>query len=295
MQDINFKNMNWQDKKIKDLIENALLEDLGCGDITSQAVVDSSLEGCAKIKAKQSGVLAGIFLAGQVFKTVDRRIRFKIYRKDGSHIKKGQTIALICGKAKSILKAERVALNFLQKLSGIATLTSKFVKQARKTKVKILDTRKTTPTLRVLEKYAVRMGGGENHRLGLYDMILIKNNHIRAAGSIKKAVLRAKSFLTQSQFKRSNIKVEVEVRNIKELKEVVKLRVDRVMLDNMNINDIRKCVELLRLSKKKIEIEVSGNVNLRNIRKIAKSGVDFISVGALTHSALALDLNLVLN
>jgi nicotinate-nucleotide pyrophosphorylase (carboxylating) len=286
--------MNWQDKKLKSLIERALLEDVGTGDITSEAVVDSNSMSCAKIRAKQNGVLAGILLAQQVFKTVDRKIKFRSYKKDGSQIKKGETIALVCGKTKSILKTERVALNFLQRLCGIATLTNEFVKKVKKTKVKILDTRKTTPTLRLLEKYAVRMGGGENHRFGLYDVILIKNNHIRACGSVKQAVLRAKSFLSKSKSKRG-IKIEVEVRNIRELEEAVKSGVDRVMLDNMNINDIKKCVKLVRSSKKKIEIEVSGSVNLKNVRRHARTGVDFISIGALTHSALALDLNLVLS
>lgn len=286
--------MNWQDRKFKALIERALAEDVGTGDITSEAVIDKSLMNCAKIKVKQSGVLAGIFLAEQVFKTVDRKIKFKLYKKDGSQIKKGETIALVCGKTRSILQAERVALNFLQKLCGIATLTNEFVKKVKKTKVKILDTRKTTPTLRLLEKYAVRMGGGKNHRFGLHDMILIKDNHIRACGSVKQAVLRAKSFIAQSKPKRK-IKIEVEVRNIRELEEAIKSGVDRVMLDNMHTGDIRKCVKLVRSSKKKIEIEVSGNVDLNNVIKIARTGVDFISIGALTHSALALDLNLVLS
>jgi nicotinate-nucleotide pyrophosphorylase (carboxylating) len=285
--------MNWQDRKLKGLIERALLEDVGVGDITSKAVIDSDSMSCAKIKVKQSGVLAGIFLAEQVFKTVDRKIKFKLYKKDGSQIKKGETIALVCGKTKSIMQAERVALNFLQRLCGVATLTNEFVKKTRKNELKILDTRKTTPTLRFLEKYAVRMGGGENHRFGLYDMILIKDNHIRTCGSVKQAVLRAKSFLSKSKSK-GGIKIEVEVRNIRELEEATKSGVDRVMLDNMNTGDIRKCVKLVRSSKKKIEVEVSGSVDLNNVIKIARTGVDFISIGALTHSALALDLNLVL-
>ncbi|MCJ7508478.1 MAG: carboxylating nicotinate-nucleotide diphosphorylase [candidate division Zixibacteria bacterium] len=286
--------MNWQDRKLRDLIERALAEDVGAGDITSEAIIDSNSMSCAKIKAKQKGVLAGILLAEQVFKTVDRKIKFRPYKKDGSQIKKGETIALVCGKTRSILQAERVALNFLQRLCGIATLTNEFVKKVRETKLKILDTRKTTPTLRLLEKYAVRMGGGENHRFGLYDMILIKDNHIRACGSVKQAALRAKSFLAKSKSRRG-IKIEAEIRNIRELEEAVKSGVDRVMLDNMKINDIRKCVKLVRSSKKKMEIEVSGSVNLKNVRELARTGVDFISIGALTHSALALDLNLVLN
>ncbi len=283
--------MNWRDKRIINLIDEALREDLGVGDMTSEAIVPSDLQGHARIVAKEAGVVAGIFLAEQVFKRADRRTRFKIYKPDGSVIKKGEVLALACGKMRSILKAERVALNFLQRLCGIATLTDRFVKQVRGTKTKILDTRKTTPTFRRLEKYAVRMGGGENHRFGLYDMILIKGNHISAVGDAGKAILKARLFLRRQA--RKDVKIEVEVGNQGELRRVVNLEVDRVMLDNMSLGDIRKCVKLVRSSPRNMEIEVSGRVNLEDARKIARTGVDFISVGALTHSAPALDLSLV--
>lgn len=291
--------MNWSDKRIKSLIENALAEDLQSGDITTQAIIPDNLKSTATIKAKEKGVLAGIFLAELVFKTVDRKIKFKIYKGDGCEAKKGQAIARIYGKTKSILKAERVALNFIQRMSGIATLTSQFVKKIKPTKAKMLDTRKTTPTLRWLEKYAVRMGGGENHRFGLYDMVLIKNNHIRAAGSIKEALLRAKSSVGKLESRKGNktkdIKIEIEVRNLNELRQAIEYGADRIMLDNFKLGQIKKAVKLTRESKSKVKLEVSGNVNLKNVKRMAESGVDFISVGGLTHSASALDMNLVID
>ena len=291
--------MNWSDKRIKSLIENALAEDLQSGDITTQAIIPDNLKSTATIKAKEKGILAGVFLSELVFKTVDRKIKFKIYRKDGCEVKKGQAIAKIYGKTKNILKAERVALNFIQRMSGIATLTSQFVKKAKPTKAKILDTRKTTPTLRWLEKYAVRMGGGENHRFGLYDMVLIKNNHIQAAGSIQEALLRAKSSVGKLESRKGNkiknIKIEIEVRNLNELQQAIEYGADRIMLDNFKMGQIKKAVKLTRESKSKAKLEVSGNVNLKNVKKIAEAGVDFISIGSLTHSASALDMNLVID
>jgi nicotinate-nucleotide pyrophosphorylase (carboxylating) len=194
---------------------------------------------------------------------------------------------LIQGKTKGILSAERTALNFLQRLSGIATLTSKYVEETKGTKARILDTRKTTPGLRVLEKYAVKTGGGQNHRMGLFDMVLIKENHLKAVGGISRAIVRARS-------KSRGKKIEVEVRNLNEAREAVESKPDWIMLDNMRIDQMRKAVQLIRSASRTIKIEASGNVNLKNVRNIGLTGVDFISVGALTHSAPALDMSLIL-
>jgi len=290
--------MNWSDKRIKGLIENALAEDLEPMDVTTEAIVPGNLKAGATIRAKKKGILAGVFLAERIFKTVDKKIKFRICKNDGGEVKKGQVIARVYGKTKSILEAERVALNFIQRMSGIATLTNEFVKKVRHTKAKILDTRKTTPTFRLLEKYAVRMGGGENHRFGLYDMVLIKSNHIKAAGSIQEAISRVKSGASKLKLKkesrRAEFEIEIEVRNLEELRQVMKSDVDKIMLDNFELSQIRRAVRLVRKSKCRAKVEVSGNVNLKSVRKIAQTGVDFISVGALTHSAPALDMDLVI-
>jgi nicotinate-nucleotide pyrophosphorylase (carboxylating) len=196
-------------------------------------------------------------------------------------------VALVRGKTQDILSAERTALNYLQRLSGIATLTAKYAERIKGTKAKILDTRKTTPGLRVLEKYAVKTGGGENHRMGLFDMILIKENHIKAGGGISRAIMRARSRCRKE-------KIEVEVRNLAEAKEAVEAGPDWIMLDNMRPDQMKKAVRMIRSASRAIKIEASGSVNLKNVRKIALTGVDFISVGALTHSATALDMSLIL-
>jgi nicotinate-nucleotide pyrophosphorylase (carboxylating) len=279
--------MQITDSRIKRLIRLALSEDVGRGDLTSKAVVESKLSGRAAIVAKEEGILAGLPVASMVFRTVSPGIILRQLKQDGERIRKGEEIALIRGKVRAILAAERTALNFLQRLSGIATLTARYVERIRGTKTKILDTRKTTPGLRILEKYAVKMGGGENHRMGLFDMILIKENHIRAAGGISEAVNGARS-------KYRKQKIEVEVRDISELKQAIGSGPDWVMLDNMTIPQMQKAVGMIRSASPAIKIEASGNVNLRNVRRIALSGVDFISVGALTHSAPALDLSLTL-
>ncbi|HEX7401693.1 MAG TPA: carboxylating nicotinate-nucleotide diphosphorylase [candidate division Zixibacteria bacterium] len=276
-----------KDSHIRNLIDLALSEDIGSGDITSQTLIPGSLTGKAVIAAKQEGIIAGLEIAKKVFQSVDSRIVFKYLKKDGGQVKAKESIALIQGKVRSILSAERTALNFLQRLSGIASLTAKYVEKIKGTKTKILDTRKTAPGMRILEKYAVKMGGGENHRMGLYDMILIKENHIKAAGGISKAVKKAKS-------KCGKRKIEVEVRDFKEVIEASLTDADWIMLDNMNVREIKKAVNHIRSANQKIKIEVSGGVTLKNVRYIALTGVDFISVGALTHSAPALDLSLVL-
>ncbi len=271
---------------IKMLILNAvalaLREDVGSGDITADSIIPKNKRTSANIIAKENGVVCGLPVARLVFLSVDRNIVFAAKVSDGKAVKKGTILAVVSGPARGILTAERTALNFLQRLSGIATLTDKFVKAAGK-KVKILDTRKTTPGLRILDKYAVKIGGGYNHRIGLFDRVLIKSNHIAVAGGLTKTVELAK---------RKNRNIEVETKTLAQVREAVEAGVSRIMLDNMSIDDIKKSVKVIRGSRKNIEIEVSGGINLNNIRPIAATGADFISVGALTHSAPALDINL---
>ncbi|MGB7061694.1 MAG: carboxylating nicotinate-nucleotide diphosphorylase [Candidatus Zixiibacteriota bacterium] len=279
--------MRITDPEIKHLIRLALSEDIGSGDVTSEALLQNRLAGKAIIVAKQEGVLAGLSVARMVFRAVNPRVVFQVLRQDGDRIKKRTKVASIQGNTKGILSAERTALNFLQKLSGIATLTAKYVEEIKGTKAKILDTRKTTPGLRVLEKYAVKAGGGENHRMGLFDMILIKENHIKASGGVSQAIMRARSKCPKE-------KIEAEVRNLSEVREAIKSRPDWIMLDNMRSDQMRKAVRMIRSASRAIKIEASGSVNLKNVRKIALTGVDFISVGALTHSAPALDMSLIL-
>jgi nicotinate-nucleotide pyrophosphorylase (carboxylating) len=279
--------MRIADANIRRLIRLALAEDIGKKDITSEALVGKNLSGRAVIVARQNGVLAGLSVAQEVFQTVNRRVSFKMLKQDGQSAKRGQRIAVIQGKVRDILAAERTALNLLQSLSGIATLTAQYVTRVKGTKVRILDTRKTTPGLRVSEKQAVRAGGGENHRMGLFDMFLIKENHIKAAGGIAEAVRKAK-------LKRRKEKIEVEVRSLREIEEAIKAKPDWIMLDNMNVERMKKAVKMIRWRSPRIKIEASGNVNLNNVRKMALTGVDFVSIGALTHSAPAMDLSLIL-
>ena len=274
---------------IKKLIREALKEDLGSlGDLTTLSTVPEGLIKQAKIFTKEEGVLAGIEVAELVFKEVDPEIKFGPQKSDGERVLRGEIIALVNGPARGILTAERTALNFLSRLSGIATLTAEFVKRVKGTKAKILDTRKTTPGLRELEKYAVRVGGGENHRFGLFDMILIKENHIAVAGGIEKAVLDAKKYLNARGL---TSKIEVEAKSLDEVQQALKAGVDRIMLDNMSIDEMKEAVAL---AQGRVELEASGRITLENVREVAETGVDFISIGALTHSAKALDLSLLL-
>jgi len=268
---------------IQGIIETALREDIGAGDITTTATVDKKAEGSAEIIVKEGLIVAGILIAEAVFKTVDAGIAFKAFVKDGESVKKGKTIARISGRLSSLLAGERVALNFLQRLSGIATLTSYFVAKVKGCRAKILDTRKTTPGLRILEKYAVRMGGGFNHRFGLCDGILIKDNHIAAVGSIMEAVLRARENIPH------NMLIEVEAKNLDEVRGAILAGADVIMLDNMKPAVMKQAVKIIG---KKALIEASGGVNLQNVRVIAKTGVDFISIGALTHSTRAVDISM---
>lgn len=275
------------DDKIRHLIELSLSEDIGKGDLTSEAVIDEGVLAQGIIVAKEEGVLAGLDIAKTVFLRLDPDFVFESPFKDGNKVMRGEEVATLKGRAKSVLSGERTALNFLQHLSGIATLTSKYVERVKDTGIRILDTRKTTPGLRWLEKYAVKMGGGENHRMGLFDMILIKENHIKAIGSISRAVQKAKAKYPME-------KIEVETRNLGEVKEAVNSEVDWIMLDNMSTDEIKKAVKVIRSSRKETKIEASGRIDLNNVRELALTGIDFISMGALTHSAPALDFSLLL-
>lgn len=268
---------------ITDAVRRALKEDVGAGDITSIAAVGEGIIAEAVLLCKKDGVLAGIDVVKETFRLTDAKISFGILARDGQKIKSGDDIARLKGPARGILTGERTALNFLQHMSGIATLTSRYVDAVKGIDVKILDTRKTTPGLRLLEKYAVRCGGGHNHRMGLYDMIMIKDNHIVASGSITNAINAVKA-------SRTGLKIEVECKNLDEVKEVLDTGgVDRIMLDNMSTAIMKEAVSLVRDS---IELEASGGVNLQTVRTIAETGVNYISVGALTHSAPALDISL---
>jgi nicotinate-nucleotide pyrophosphorylase (carboxylating) len=275
------------------MVNLALTEDLGSGDITTDCVVPEDAQAVGWAVAKEKGVLAGRDVAKLAFSGTDPSLVFEGLLKDGALVKPGVEIFRVRGNARGILKAERTALNFLQRLSGVATLTRRFVEAVRGTGVVILDTRKTTPGLRVLEKYAVAVGGGTNHRFGLFDMYLVKDNHLRLAGGIGEAVRRIRG-------KKSDLPVEVEVRTLDEVKEACDAGADRVMLDNMSVDDVRKACEIMKSARagssgKKPELEISGGVDLADVRDYALDGVDYISVGALTHSAPALDISLVLD
>lgn len=266
-----------------DLIKYALREDIGYGDITTSLTIAENSISTAHIIAKSKFILAGIPFAISVFRSLDPELLFKSFMKDGASVKKGDIIAEIHGRTRSILLGERTCLNILQRLSGIATFTSFFVKKIKGTNAKVVDTRKTSPCMRIMEKYAVRIGGGYNHRFGLFDGILIKDNHIKVAGGIKKAVKLAKKSCSHLQ------KIEVEVSSIQELIEALDAQADVVMLDNMKLEDIKKAV---KIADRKVTLEVSGNVTLKNIRSIAETGVDLISIGAITHSAPSSDISL---
>lgn len=276
-------------KTIDHLIDLAFEEDIGTGDITTQTLIPPALETSAILLAKVDGMLAGIEIARRVFIKLDPEIKFKTLIKDGSPLQKGDIIADVKGKARAILTGERTALNFLQRLSGIATLTSQFVAKVRDLPVMIIDTRKTTPGYRLLEKYAVRMGGGHNHRLNLSDGILIKDNHIALLHTRGKNL---KDVVTQARKKApQDLKIEVETTTLDEVREAVQAGADIIMFDNMSPAMMRRAAKLLPSG---ILSEASGGVNLESVRAIAETGVNFISVGALTHSSKALDISLEL-
>jgi nicotinate-nucleotide pyrophosphorylase (carboxylating) len=272
---------------IDTIIKNALLEDIKDGDHTSLATIPEHSNGKAILIAKEAGIVAGIGVAKKVFSAVDSELLFKALKNDGDKINIGDKIFEVSGKSISILSAERLALNFMQRMSGIATATSKIVHLVKGTNTRILDTRKTTPNLRSLEKEAVRLGGGENHRMGLYDMIMIKDNHIDFAGGIVKAIEACHQYLNARS---KQLKIEIEVRNFQELQEVLEYgKIDRIMLDNFTPEDMTTALKRI---DKRYETEASGGITIENIRAYAETGVDYISVGALTHHIKSLDLSL---
>ncbi|MEO8611920.1 MAG: carboxylating nicotinate-nucleotide diphosphorylase [Chloroflexota bacterium] len=274
------------DKKLAEtLIDMALREDLGeRGDVGSKATIPATTQISGRITAKADGTIAGLSLVTMVYQKIDPSVAVEFMVKDGAQIANGTVVCQVQGSGQSVLTGERTALNFLQRLSGIATLTAQFVGAVAGTKAIILDTRKTTPGWRSLEKYAVKMGGGQNHRMGLYDMVMIKDNHIDAAGSITAAVNAIRAHADTQ-----DLLIEVEVKNLDELQEVLTLNVDRVMLDNMSDAQMREAVQM---AGGLVPLEASGNMSLERVAAVAATGVDFISVGALTHSAPALDLSM---
>lgn len=278
--------MNLDLNYLKKIFELAVEEDIQSGDITTQAIFKNYKNVRGDLLCKEDGIIAGLSVIHLIVENFINGIEFYSNYEDGNEIKSGQFIGTFNGDVREILKYERVLLNFLQRMSGVATLTNKFVQRIKGTKAKILDTRKTIPGWRYLDKLAVKIGGGENHRFGLYDMFLIKDNHIFAAGGIKQAIQLCKEFNRQTG---NQFKIEVEVKNLLELKEAIEEGVDRVMLDNFSLESIKDAVKLVN---GKVEIEVSGGVNLDTVRDIAECGVDFISIGVLTHSAKALDISL---
>jgi nicotinate-nucleotide pyrophosphorylase (carboxylating) len=274
---------------LRELIRSALAEDIGPGDWTTLWTVPRDRRSAAEIIAKQDGVISGVEVALAVFQSVDPELTARARIEDGQTVRGGEPVIKLEGASRSILTGERVALNLLQRLSGVATLTRHYVDAVAGTGASILDTRKTTPGLRQLEKQAVRAGGGSNHRFGLFDMVLIKENHVRAAGGITAAIERVKEHNTQG------LAVEVEVTNLDEVREALAVGTDRILFDNMGLALLRAAVDLVRRAPaRRPETEASGGVSLSTVRSIAETGVDFISVGALTHSAPALDLSLLI-
>ncbi len=285
--------MDFDFAKIEALVRKALEEDLGTGDITTDNLIQDDALASGEFIGQKEGIICGLPIIEPLFRLLNEDIKFKAALADGDAVKSGQIIGKIFGQARAILSGERVALNFLQRLSGIATLTRKFVRAVEEFPARIYDTRKTTPLWRHLEKYAVKIGGGENHRFGLYDMVLIKDNHLRFLGrrALKEHIAELRKSLVP------DVKIEIEAENLNEVKEAILAGADVIMLDNMSLDEMRQAAELVRNApvrarQGKIEIEASGGVSLENVKKIAQAGVDKISVGAITHSAPALDISL---
>lgn len=274
------------DKVLKQFIKNALEEDIQDGDHSTLSTIPKDLEQSAKLLVKENCILAGVELAEIIFKTFDKDLKVETYIKDGEVAKKGDIAFIVTGSARSILSTERLVLNCMQRMSGIATLTHDWDSRLIGTKTKLLDTRKTTPNFRVCEKWAVAIGGGTNHRYGLYDMIMLKDNHIDYNGSITNAVKMAKDYVKKSKKK---LKIEVETRNLEEVQEAINAKVDRIMLDNMDVATMKKAVKLINGS---CESEASGGITRNQLKEISTTGVTYISVGALTHSAENIDLSL---
>jgi nicotinate-nucleotide pyrophosphorylase (carboxylating) len=273
---------------LDELISQALKEDIGDGDHTTLATVPADAYGKVKMMAKQDGILSGSEVARRVFELLDADTKVSISLNDGEPVKKGETIMTIEGRSRTLLTGERLALNFIQRMSGIATYTNEIVNKIKGTRTILLDTRKTTPCNRLVEKMAVKHGGAENHRFGLYDMIMIKDNHVDFAGGIKKAILAVQDYLKENN---KDLKIELEIRNFEELDEALKTGgVDRLMLDNFTPEELRKALKLI---DGKYETEASGGITIENIREYAETGVDYISVGALTHQIKSLDISII--
>lgn len=273
--------------EIKDFVRLSIEEDVKLGDHSTLSCIPKNKLGSAKLLIKENGIISGIEVAKEIFKTYDNSVEFIANLKDGEKVKIGDIAFTVNGSSRTLLTIERLVLNVMQRMSAISTLTEKFVQELKGFKTKVLDTRKTTPLNRFLEKQAVKIGGGQNHRFGLYDMIMLKDNHIDFAGGIKEAIIKANNYINTENL---NLKIEIETRNLQELKEVLKYGgVDRIMLDNFSFEDLKLGVEL---TNGKFETEASGGIDLKTIKNYALCGVDYISVGALTHSVNNMDLSL---
>ena len=280
--------MKSKDQLIDDLLTLAFAEDVGDGDHTTLSTIPADEMGRQHLLEKEEGILAGVEMARRVFAKFDPELKMTVFINDGAHVKPGDIAFVVEGKVRSLLQTERIMLNIMQRMSGIATVTAKYQQRLDGLKTKVLDTRKTTPGLRLLEKEAVKIGGGENHRIGLFDMILIKDNHVDFAGGIKEAVAAAKKYCRE---KGKDLKIEQEVRNEDEIRQALEAGVDRIMLDNFTPERTREAVKLIRSINPAVEIESSGGITLDTLRAYGECGVDFISVGALTHSVKGLDMS----
>ena len=270
-------------KAIKPVIDFALNEDIGSGDITTNALIPFDLQTSATMVAKSTGLIAGLDVAEYIFRTLSPDIIWKTFVAEGAKVTKGEIILEINGSYRALLTGERLALNFMQRMSGIATMTASYVEELQGFKTKILDTRKTVPGLRILDKYAVMVGGGTNHRIGLYDMVLIKDNHIKVAGGITNAITQIKKSVP------ARIKIEVETTTLDEVREALVIGADIIMLDNMTTSEMTECVKIIN---NRAKTEASGNITLNRLREVAATGVDYISAGALTHSVVAFDISM---
>ncbi len=280
--------MKTKDQLIDDLLTLAFAEDVGDGDHTTLSTIPADETGRQHLLIKEEGILAGVEIAKKVFDKFDPSLKMTVMIGDGSHVKPGDIAFVVEGKVRSLLQTERIMLNIMQRMSGIATQTAKYQQRLEGLKTKVLDTRKTTPGMRMLEKEAVKIGGGCNHRIGLFDMILIKDNHVDFAGGIKQAVEAAKKYCAE---RNKDLKIEIEVRNADEINQALEAGVDRIMLDNFTPERTRKAVEQIRAVNPLVEIESSGGITLDTLRDYGECGVDFISVGALTHSVKGLDMS----
>lgn len=277
--------METKEKLIDDLLTLSFAEDIGDGDHTTLSTIPADEKGAQRLIVKEEGILAGVEIARRVFKKFDPELKMTVYINDGAHVKPGDIAFVVEGSVRSLLQTERTMLNIMQRMSGIATVTAKYQERLKGLKAKVLDTRKTTPGMRILEKEAVKIGGGENHRIGLFDMILIKDNHVDFAGGIPQAVSAAKRYLAE---KGKDLKIEVEVRNTDEINQALEAGVDRIMLDNFTPERTREAVDLIN---GRVEIESSGGITIDTLRAYGEAGVDYISVGALTHSVKGLDMS----